>query len=403
MAVPISLAAHRGQGTSPRPQTPANPAAAPAATAPPATMPTPTPTAGEGEASPERVLELADAAGAIAAAKAQAIRSITGQTRILALNATIEAARAGEAGRGFSVVAQEVKAVSQAVERLAVEMQSELTAALDALRAVGARMAEEVRGGRLVDLALNAIEIMDRNLYERTCDVRWWATDSAVVEAVADPASARLALAEKRLGVILSAYTVYLDLWLCSAEGRVVAHGRPDRHESVRGLDVSQEPWFTAALATASGDDYAVADVSACPALGGAAVATYATAVREGGEVQGRPLGVLGIHFDWAPQARAVVEGVRLSPEEATRSRVLLLDANDRVIAASDGVGVLRESFPLEAPRGAPSGTYRDRAGRTVAFHRTPGYETYRGLGWAGVIVQAPRGANAAPGPRQAN
>jgi hypothetical protein len=28
---------------------------------------------------------------------------------------------------------------------------------------------------------LNAIEIIDRNLYERTCDVRWWATDSAVV------------------------------------------------------------------------------------------------------------------------------------------------------------------------------------------------------------------------------
>ena len=28
------------------------------------------------------------------------------------------------------------------------------------------------------NLALNAIELIDRNLYERTCDVRWWATDS---------------------------------------------------------------------------------------------------------------------------------------------------------------------------------------------------------------------------------
>jgi hypothetical protein len=342
------------------------------------------------EATPEHVLSLVERASGIATRKMDAIRSITGQTRILALNATIEAARAGEAGRGFGVVAGEVKNVSAEVARLSDEMTGELGEAFRRLSAVGRSMASELRGQRLVDLSLHAIEIMDRNLYERSCDVRWWATDPAVVDAASHRDAARAALAGRRLGVILDAYTVYLDLWLCDLEGRVIAHGRPERYPALLGRDVSGERWFRDALATRDGSAYAVGDVAQSSALDGAPVLTYATAVRQEGAANGRPVGVLGIHFDWGTQAQAVVRGVRLAPDEVGRSRVLLLDAGGLVLAASDGAGVLQERARLPIP--TPHAGFAEDAGQLVAWHRTPGYETYAGLGWFGAIIQAASG-----------
>lgn len=339
----------------------------------------------EGGATPELVLRYVDAAAGISEVKVRDIHTITAHTHLLAINASIVAARSGEAGRGFTVVADEVRNVAGQIARIATEMDGELGKAFAALRDVGTRMADEVRGQRLVDLALNAIEIMDRNLYERTCDVRWWATDAAIVEAVAHDDPARRAHASQRLGVILRAYTVYLDIWLCDASGHVIAHGRGDRYPKVIGTDVSRESWFRDAMASRSADDFAVADIARCRPLDNAPVATYAAAVH--GD-HGRPIGVLGIHFNWGAQAEAVVRGVRLTQAEAKRTRVLLVDANNRVIAASDKSGMPDETLRLEHG-GRAAGTYRDSRGNTVAFHRTPGYETYRGLGWYGALIQS--------------
>jgi hypothetical protein len=316
------------------------------------------------------------------------IRSVTGRMRILALNAMIEATTAGEAGRGFAVVAQEVRGISSEVEAISGSFSEELSKEINTLEALARRMAVDSQGARLVDLALNAVEIIDRNLYERTCDVRWWATDSAVVDALLSPSPEAHAFAAQRLGVILDAYTVYLDLWLCDLDGNVIANGRPGQY-SVQGHNVSDKSWFQKAKALRDGNEFAVADIAVENALNHAQIATYAAGVREGGDANGRLLGVLGIHFDWEPQARAIVQGVRLTDEERCKTRVLLVDSAKRVIAASDGHGILSERVTLTT-QGQTNGFYEE-AGRLVAFHHTPGYETYRGLGWHGVIIQSTR------------
>ncbi len=324
--------------------------------------------------------------GRIAQDKIGQIQRITAQTKMLALNALIEAARAGEQGRGFSVVAQEVRAIGTAVETLSRELETQLSARITALQRATDAVSEDAQGERLTDLALNAVELIDRNLYERTCDVRWWATDPSVVACAAHPDAAAAAFATERLGVILSAYTVYLDIWLCGRDGTVLANGRPDRYPALRGHDVARESWFRTAIAQRGSDAYVAGEVRAEKLLDGAPVATYAAPIHDGSGT-GSPCGVLAIHFDWERQARAIVQGVRIGAEDRARTRVLLVDATRRILAASDGGGVLTDTLAFD-PGTRESGTVRDAAGTVTAFHRTPGYETYRGLGWYGVIVQ---------------
>jgi hypothetical protein len=320
----------------------------------------------------------------IACEKTKSIQHITNQMKMLALNALIESSRAGAQGAGFAVVAQEVRNVGQQVETIARDLESQLTARTGSLMSSIEKMTERSRGERMVDLSLNAIELIDRNLYERTCDVRWWATDSAVVDCAAAPDDATVEHVSERLAVILGAYTVYLDLWLCDLNGNVIASGRGDRF-NVRGQNIAGTAWFRDARTLRSGDDYTAGDVERQPFLNNAQVATYCASVREGGKANGRAIGVLAIHFDWEAQARAIVEGVRVDDD---KTRVLLVDSNLRVIASSDGQGLLTERIALTL-NGRRSGFYHDRSGGLVAFHATPGYETYKGLGWYGVIMRS--------------
>jgi len=85
------------------------------------------------------VRSLADAAGRINGV-VSLIKEIANQTNLLALNATIEAARAGDAGKGFTVVASEVKALAsqtaRATEEIARQIASVQTATQGTVAAI---------------------------------------------------------------------------------------------------------------------------------------------------------------------------------------------------------------------------------------------------------------------------
>ena len=62
------------------------------------------------------------------------IDSISRTVRLIALNAAVEAARAGDAGRGFSVIAQEIKSLSEAAENASGEVRTSIDGMMENLR-----------------------------------------------------------------------------------------------------------------------------------------------------------------------------------------------------------------------------------------------------------------------------
>jgi methyl-accepting chemotaxis protein len=114
--------------------------------------------ASEAESTNAQITGLAEAAQKIGDV-VELIRNIAGQTNLLALNATIEAARAGEAGRGFSVVASEVKSLAVQTAKATEEISAQILSVQESTGSAVAAIQRITERMREIDRCASAVSV----------------------------------------------------------------------------------------------------------------------------------------------------------------------------------------------------------------------------------------------------
>ena len=253
----------------------------------------------------------------------------------------------------------------------------------------------------LQNFSAQAIEIIDRNLFERAADIRWWATDAQFWEALEAPGQEAFQAACRRLRVINDSYTMYRNLILADTTGTIVACSNESELSRLAAINVSDQRWFADALKLNNSNQYAVQDV--CDSNLEATKATsliYAGGVRSKGHPTGELLGVLGILFDWDHEAKTIL------------NKCLPADPSGKPVEGSCACYTNAEHEIIEttAPEQFPVGTklaFEQDYTNTLSQHKrasgtytagayeyligssvTKGYREYAGLNWSAHVLR---------------
>jgi len=304
----------------------------------------------------------------------KSIQEVAKQTNLLSLNSAIEAARAGEAGRGFSVVAEEIK-------KLATRS-FESTQTSGSIISNIVNQANEVMGVRTADVAYDVIDKIDRNLFERNCDAQAWAKFDKVQDCLrkGDPESIRQGNAF--LKNIIDIYEVYMDLLVVDTEGKIVAAGT---NQGSLGHSMAQRDWFKAVVAakTISVSDLYFSHIENKPT-----VAYSCPIISETGEI----LGYFSSRFNWD-----FIYDIIDAAKVGKNGHIYVINEQGLVIATKDRQDVLKTDLKgLPAVQKAVAGeTYgytmeTDGGGTTkiVGYAHTRGYNAYKGKNWSAIVTE---------------
>ena len=152
-----------------------------------------------------------------------------------------------------------------------------------------------------------AIDIMDRNLYERANDCRWWALTTTFRELLGTP----LLSHEERekmtaiLGYINALYTVYTAMFLYDRDGTVQAVSNPSLNHYI-GKRVPHS-WAAETLRLQTTQEYVVSPYEPTPLYDNEHTYVYNACIRD---PQGEAIGGIGIVFDAKPQFEAMLHDI---------------------------------------------------------------------------------------------
>ncbi|MET0090955.1 MAG: cache domain-containing protein [Candidatus Thiodiazotropha sp.] len=186
--------------------------------------------------------------------------------------------------------------------------------------------------------AFLAVDIMDRNLYERANDVRWWALTTRFREILA---KRELSPSDREtLSAILAyfndLYTVYTNLFLFDTQGVIQAVSNPKESAWV-GKQLPKESHISAALEVRESQRYVVSPFNRTDLYDGRHTYIYLTAVRDLKTGQG--IGGIGIVFDSEPQFAAMLDDA------------LPRDDNGEILAGCFGVFAERSGRVIASTR----------------------------------------------------
>lgn len=245
-----------------------------------------------------------------------------------------------------------------------------------------------------------AIDLIDRNLFERAADIRWWSTDSYFWDALAHPGEEKEHQACSRLKVINNSYTMYRNLILTNSNGDIVACSQMELRNELRKINVSDQEWFQRGMRTQNAKEFAVQDVQdSILEKNRARSLIYSGGVRSGGSRQGESVGVLAALFDWDTEASKILQTCLPRDKDGEHIQgcvAFYVNAAQQIIETTDP-----EVFPvgtslrlpdamagLEAGTSA-SGMYTHADQRYIlGCSRTKGYREYAGVGWKACIIR---------------